>query len=85
MRTRRTVCVWFFFVLIDKGRTEKRRRWKEAIKRRLEMGGKRSCEVENTGKIERERRDNPLVTLKFANKSKVDFMLQLIDVCMSLN
>lgn len=62
MRTRRTVCV-FFFVLIDKGRTKKRRRWKEAIKRRLEMGGKRSCEVENTGKIERERERGEIIPL----------------------
>lgn len=56
------MCV-FFFVLIDKGRTKKRRRWKEAIKRRLEMGGKRSCEVENTGKIERERERGEIIPL----------------------
>lgn len=68
----------------------------EEIKRCLEMKreieGERLCEVENIEK--REREEGGLFSreiipcdfqILFANKSKVDFMLQLIDVCMSLS
>lgn len=62
----------------------KRRRWRRRLKRWSERLGE--GEVENTVKKERERLfiSCDFQTL-FANKSKVDFMFPLIDVCVSLS